>query len=493
MTREILVNVTPREVRAALLEAGQLQEIYIERSNRRGIVGNLYQGEIARVLPGMQAAFVDIGLERTGFLHASDISRPQPAPGADAGAAEVLPADINLLVTQGDKVLVQVMKDPLGSKGARLTTLISLPSRFLVYTPHSPGIGISGRIGDELERERLRTLVRDLATSQPSVTGGYIVRTAAEGAPREALAADMLYLARLWEHVRQRSQRPNGKLVHEEPPLPVRMLRDELGPDVTRVMVDSPAEYARMCGFADAFIPGASARIELHRSERPLFDLHGIEDEIDHALERKVALKSGGTIVIDQTESMTTVDVNTGAFVGGRNLEDTSFRTNIEAAGAIARQLRLRNLGGIIIIDFIDMEDAAHREQLMAAFHAALAGDRAQNQIVSVSTLGLVEMTRKRTRESLEHLLCESCPNCEGRGFQKSAESVCHDIYREVLRQGRQYTLKHVVVLAHPDVVEMLLDEEAEVMSDLESQLGKPIRLQSEAQYDIHQYDVVLT
>jgi ribonuclease G len=489
MTRELLINITPREARAAVLEMGVLQELYVERDSRRGIVGNIYRGQATRVLPGMQAAFVEIGLERTAFLHAADFPRVH---SADADGSTPLERDIGSLVSQGDSILVQVQKDPLGSKGARLSTVISLPSRFLVYTPHSGGIGVSARITDEAERDRLRELVRTVAAAQGNAAGGYIVRTAASDAPLEALAADMTYLARLWEHVQRAAVAPVGTLVHADLPLSVRMLRDELGPDVRRVLVDSPAEFARMRAFAESFMPEAVDRVELYAGDRPLFDMHSVEDEIAKALDRKVTLKSGGYIVIDQTESMTTIDVNTGAYVGYRNQEDTSLRTNLEAAVAIARQLRLRNLGGIIIIDFIDMEDEAHREQLMNAFRTALRGDRAQTQIVTVSALGLVEMTRKRTRESLEHLLCDSCPTCQGRGFLKSVETVCHELYREVLRQTRQFRVDQLVILAHPEVVERLLDEEAQVMADMEAQVGKPIRLQSEALYGVDQYDVVL-
>jgi ribonuclease G len=495
VSREILVNVTPRETRAALIENGVLQELHVERANRRGLVGNIYRGRVTRVLPGMQAAFVEVGLARTAFLHAADIQHPTDL-SADAPVAA---PGIQQLVTQGDELLVQVLKDPIGSKGARLTTMISLASRFVVFMPQSQGVGVSARIEDEAERERLRALMHALvdapavaiAPAAP-IAGGYIVRTAAAGAPLEALAADKLYLVRTWEQIRQRVNTPVGAVVHEEPPLSVRMLRDELDPSVRRVLVDSPAECQRMRAFAESFTPDAASRIEAYAGPRPIFDMHGVEEEIGRALERKVMLKSGGHIVIDQTESMTTVDVNTGAYVGHSNQEDTGFRTNLEAAVMVARQLRLRNLGGIIIIDFIDMRDDAHREQLLTAFRSALAGDRAQSQIVSVSALGLIEMTRKRTRESLEHLLCSPCPSCDGRGFHKSVETVCHEIYREALRQSRQFRIDQMVVLAHPEVVERLLDEEAVVLADLESQVGKPIRLQSEALYDIDQYDVVL-
>ena len=487
MTREILVNVIPRETRAALVENGVLQELYIERASRRGIVGNLYKGRASRVLPGMQAAFVDIGLERTAFLHAADIARSAPA---DAEGGMPALEDINRLLSQGDDLLVQVLKDPLGSKGARLSTFISLPSRLLVYLPRGSGVGVSSRIEEPEQRERLRALVRELAGDGP---GGYILRTAAQQAGAEALRADMQYLARWWEHVQQRfAYGQPASLVHADLPLAVRVLRDEHGPDVHRVLVDSPAGHAEMRQFAETFMPEVADRIEMYAGARPLFDLHGIEEEITRALERKVMLKSGGYIVIDQTEAMTTVDVNTGGYVGHRNLEETIFRTNLEAAVTIARQLRLRNLGGMIIIDFIDMEDLAHREQLLAALQAALAPDRAQNQIAGVSELGLVQLTRKRTRESLEHLLCEPCPSCAGRGFLKSVESICHDIYREVLRQCRQFDVEQLLILAHPEVIERLLDEEAPALAEMELQLGRPIRLQAEALYTIEQYDVVL-
>ncbi|MDE2218898.1 MAG: ribonuclease G [Gammaproteobacteria bacterium] len=497
--REILLNVTPRETRAALIENGSAQELYIERASRRGLVGNLYKGRVSRVLPGMQAAFIDIGLERTAFLHAADIARAVPAE-AENGAPPV--ADIGELVQPGQDILVQVLKDPLGSKGARLSTFVSLASRFLVYMPVGRGVGVSARIGDETERERLRTLMRELVEAQPDevrrpdarpVGGGYIVRTAARAAPLEALRADMLYLARLWEHVRQEQLRATaGSLVHADLPLGARMLRDELGADVRRVLVDEAAEYERLRAFAAAFMPEAVGRIERYAGARPLFELHGIEAEITRALERQVQLQSGGYIVFDQTESMTTIDVNTGGYVGNRSPEETVYRTNLEATVAIARQLRLRNLGGIIIIDFIDMEDAAHRAQLLAAFQAALAGDRAQNQVAEGAPLGLVAMTRKRTRESLEHLLCEPCQTCQGRGFVRSVETTCHEIYREALRQGAQLQVRELVILAHPEVVERLLDEEAPVLAELELRVGKPIRLQSEALYSVEQYDIVL-
>jgi ribonuclease G len=379
----------------------------------------------------------------------------------------------------------------MGAKGARLTTFISLPSRYVVFMPRGRGIGISARIEDEGERQRLREAMQTLLGDEHP--GGYIVRTAAEGVQPERLAADLAYLDRLWLHVRERGLRASpGELVHEELPLALRMLRDELGRSVERVLVDDANELVRLRQFVADFIPSGAPRMESHAGSRPIFDLHGIEEEINRALERKVPLKSGGYLVIDQTESMTTIDVNTGGFVGHRNLEDTIFRTNLEASVAIARQLRLRNLGGIIIIDFIDMRDESHRSQVVAALEQALETDHAQTQVAPISPLGLVEMTRKRTRESLEHLLCEVCPSCEGHGSIRSVETVCQDIFREILRQARQFGSRELLVLAHQDVIERLLGEESTVLAELEAETERPIRLQAEALYEIDRYDVVL-
>jgi ribonuclease G len=495
MGTEILINCATRETRAALVENGVLQEVLIERASRRGLVSNLYKGRVSRVMPGMQAAFIDIGLERTAFLHVGDIVAPQEMPPGAHGDTAVLSLprvdDIRRLVNPGDELLVQVVKDPIGTKGARLTTFVTLPSRYLVYRPRGEGIGVSSRIDEEAERARLRDALRVAVPAD--APGGYIVRTAAAGATQEQLHADRVYLERLWQHVRERALRArSGELVHEDLALPLRVLRDELSGGVERVLVDCAEEHARMRAFAAVFTPEAAARIELYGAVRPIFDQHGIEDELARALDREVPLKSGGRLVIDQTEAMTTIDVNTGAFVGHRNLEDTIFRTNLEAAVTIARQLRLRNLGGIIIVDFIDMSDAAHREQVIAALEAAVAPDRAQTHIANLSPLGLVEMTRKRTRESLEQLWCEACPTCEGRGFVRSAETVCHEIFREILRQSRQFASKELLILAHQDVVERLLDEESAAMAELEGEIGRPIRLQTEALYGVDQYDVVL-
>ncbi|MGH8283123.1 MAG: ribonuclease G [Gammaproteobacteria bacterium] len=486
MSEEILINVTPRETRVALLENGVLQELYIERTHRHGLVGNIYKGKVLRVLPGMQAAVIDIGLERTAFLHAADIAK---VAYGEHEYEDESPADIRGLLHEDKEILVQVLKDPLGTKGARLTTHISIPSRYLVYLPEGRNMGLSARIEDEQERERLRELLQAFVAD---AGGGYIVRTAGEGAAPEALRADMLFLNRLWENIAARAaDTPEGKLVHADLPLSVRILRDLFDSDVEQVRVDSEEAYARMREFAGMFVPEIAPRIGHYDGTRPIFDLYGIEDEIRKALERKVQLKSGGYLVIDQTEAMTTIDVNTGAYVGHRNLEETVLKTNLEAAQAIARQLRLRNLGGIIIIDFIDMVDAEHKQLVLQALRQALAKDHTKNQVTEVSALGLVEMTRKRTRESLEHILCMPCPVCEGRGSLRTPETVCYDIFREILRVTRQFEVRELRVLASQEVVDLLLDEESTSIAELESQIGKPIRLQAEALYSQEQFDVV--
>ena len=486
MSVEILVNVTLRESRAAVVEQGVVQELYIERSNRRGLAGNIYNGRASRVLPGMQAAFVEIGLDRTAFLHASDIL---PPPGLDQGLDPQIFGSVRDLINEGDTLLVQVLKDPLGTKGARLTTHVTLPSRFLVFMPQGQGIGVSARIEDEAERLRLRVAVQEICGGR----GGWIVRTVAEGAQIEALRADKLFLERLWQVIKERAERSGAeKMVHEDLTLPLRVLRDLLGEQVDRVLVDTPAAHAQMTEFAMTFMPALAGRIEAYDGKRPIFDLYSVDDEIERALDRKVPLKSGGYLMFDQTEALTTIDVNTGAFVGHRNLEDTIYRTNLEAAIAIARQLRLRNLGGIIVVDFIDMQEPEHRRLLLQALEQALAGDRVRTQLSMVSALGLVEMTRKRTRESLEHQLCRPCPSCGARGFVKTAETVAYQAFREVLRQARQFDFRELLVLAHQDVIELLLDEESAALAELALAIGKPIRLQAEVLYGEEQFDVVL-
>ena len=486
MKEEILINVTPREVRAAVLRDGVLQEMLVERLSRKGLVGNIYKGRVSRVLPGMQAAFVDIGLSRTAFLHASDIRQPSSAENSD----EAAPVEIRQLIREGDEVLVQIVKEPLGDKGARLSTYITIPSRYLVLMPDRPGIGVSARIEDEDERERLRETLAEMMPDDPH--NGYIVRTASEGAGKQALAADIRFLDKLWQVVREKASQASGvQLLHADLPLPVRVIRDIAHQQVERVRVDSAECLQSMQEFADTFMPDLPSAIELYTGQRPILDLYGVDDEINQALDRNVGLKSGGYLIIEQTEAMTTIDVNTGAYTGRSNLEETIFRTNLEAAAAIARQLRLRNLGGIIIIDFIDMQSEMHRQQVLEALEAALASDHARNQICHVSPLGLVEMTRKRTRESLEHVLCEACPTCKGRGHIKTPETVCYEIFREILRQHRQFPFGELVILAHEDVVELLLDEESGTLAELEEFTGRPLRLQAQSMNAPDSFDVV--
>jgi len=487
MSEEILINVTPREIRVALVENGVLQEIFIERAAKRGLVGNIYRGKVCRVLPGMQAAFVDVGLERAAFLHASDVVSRDSAQ--DDGSQDE-DADITRLLHEGQEISVQVIKDPLGTKGARLTTQITIPSRYLVYIPKAGTVGISQKIEDEAERVRLRDIIQLFMTEQEC--GGYIARTAAEGASPEALRGDMMFLRKLWEAIRAaESAAASGSVVYEDLPLSIRVMRDMLGDQVEKVRIDSRESYQRVQDFCSRFMPGLQTQIEYYPGERPIFDIYGIEDEIHKALERKVQLKSGGYLILDQTEAMTTVDVNTGGYVGHRNLEETIFKTNLEAAQALARQLRLRNLGGIIIIDFIDMSDDEHKRQVLRALEKCLEKDHARTQITEVSSLGLVEMTRKRTRESLEHVLCETCPTCSGRGTLKTPETVCYEIFREILRESRQFDAQQLLVLASQEVVDLLLDEESTSLAELEAFIGKPIKFQVEALYTQEQYDVV--
>jgi len=497
MTEEILVNVTPRETRVAVVENGMLQELHIERGWSRGVVGNIYKGKVQRVMPGMQAAFVEIGLDRTAFLHANDIQRALPA--REGEGEEVAPAPvpaaavppISELLREGQDVVVQVVKDPIGSKGARLTTQLSIPSRYLVLLPQSRVVGVSARIEDEAERARLKGLVSELAP--PGSQQGYIVRTNAEGQPAEALAEDIAYLSRAWALVESQVRDAGvGNCVYEDLSLPMRAVRDLMRRDVEKVKVDSRETCERLRTFAAQYMPGLAEKIEHYAGARPVFDLYGVEDEIKRALEKEVPLKSGGYLVIDQTEAMTTVDVNTGSFLGQRNLEETVYRTNLEAAQAVARQLRLRNLGGIIIIDFIDMHDAEHRRQVLRTLEKSLARDHAKTTVYDFSPLGLVEMTRKRTVESLERQLCEPCHECGGRGMLKTAETITYEIFREITRAVRQFDAARLLVIASPKVVARITDEESAAVAELEEFLGKSIRFQGDEQYLQEQFDVVL-
>jgi len=496
---EILINVTPQETRVAIVENGMLQELHIERIDAKGMVGNIYKGKVVRVLPGMQAAFVEIGLERTAFLHARD-AKPMLIMG-DSEKDQTRPDQnnsfekpISELVREGQEILVQVVKDPMGSKGARLTTEISIPSRYLVYLPHGKAVGISQRITDDATREALRSAIETIS-QQKKCPGGYIARTSAETAQSDELHQDMLILCRLWEKAAKKEKTCRAPaLVYEDLPLALRALRDFMRDSVSKVLIDSTETYEKVRALASDLTPDAVQIIEHYPGERPLFDLYSVEDEIERALQRRVPLKSGGHLVIDQTEAMTTIDVNTGGFVGKKNLEETVFKTNLEAARAVARQLRLRNLGGIIIIDFIDMQAKFHQNQVLGALERGLAKDSTKNNMTEMSTLGLVEITRKRTRESLGHQLMEDCPVCDGRGTLKTAHTICNEIFREILREARQYEeASTYMVIASQDVIDRLLDEESANLADLQEFIGAPIQLQVEATYFQENYDIVLT
>ena len=486
MSHEILINVTPQETRVAMLEQGVVQEFHIERSSARGLVGNICLGRVARVLPGMQSAFVEIGLERAAFLHIADIweHRQNGHGGTDT-------RPIEKILHEGQSLLVQVIKDPIGTKGARLSTQISLAGRLLVYLPQDSHIGISQRIEDEAERESLRGKLQLLLPDGHS--GGFIIRTMAETASEREMQSDIEYLTKLWGDLNARARDvPAPALLYQDLNLAQRVLRDMSTEETSRIVVDSRETFVKMQEFAREYTPAIADRIHHYLGERPLYDLHGVEEEIEKALARRVDLKSGGYLIIDQTEAMTTIDVNTGGFVGGRSFDDTIFKTNLEAAQVIARQLRMRNLGGIIIIDFIDMAREEHQAAVLAELKKQLARDRTRVTVSGFTQLGLVEMTRKRTRESLAHMLCEPCPTCQGRGEVKTARSVCHDILREILREARQFNPKEFRVLASAAVVEMLLDEESQHLAGLSDFIGKPISLQAEATGSPEAYDIVL-
>ncbi|MBB3169164.1 ribonuclease G [Simiduia aestuariiviva] len=491
MSEELLINVAPTETRVALVENGVLQEVYIERPQRRGLVGNIYKGKVVRVLPGMQAAFVNIGLERAGFIHAADIA-PLDENGMESRQLEV--PDIRNLVHEGQTLVVQVTKDSIGTKGARLTTHLSISSRYLVYMPKTEHIGISTRIEEETERDRLKQLVeRAIAENNGEGKGGFIVRTVAEVATEAEILADVPFLYHLWNNLNASiAQAAVPSVLHEDLPLFLRTLRDLVKPNLEKIRVDSREVFGRMVEFATQYSPEIANLLEHYPGERPLFDLYGVEDELQRALETKVPLKSGGYLVIEQTEAMTTIDVNTGAFVGHRNLEETIFKTNLEAATMIARQLRLRNLGGIIILDFIDMKDSEHQRQVLRTLEKMMERDHAKTSITGVSELGLVEMTRKRTRESLGQVMCEPCPVCQGRGKLKSVETVCYELFREILREARSYENESFLVLGAQSVIDRLLDEESANVADLEEFIGRPVKFQVETLYSQEQYDIIL-
>jgi ribonuclease G len=486
MSEDILINITPQETRVALILQGAVQELHVERTLSRGMAGNIYLGKVVRVLPGMQSAFIDIGLERAAFLHVADIWESRPHDNSNAA-----PAPIEKLLFDGQSIMVQVVKDPIGTKGARLSTQISIAGRMLVYLPQDSHIGISQRIENEAGREQLKDKVRKLLP--PEEKGGFIIRTMAEDASDADLLMDIDYLRKTWSAIAQQSKaRPAPALLYQDLSLAQRVLRDFVNDDTSTIQVDSRENFQKLQQFGGTYTPSVLAKMVHYTGERPLFDLYGVEEEIQRALGRRVDLKSGGYLIIDQTEAMTTIDVNTGSYVTGRNFDDTIFKTNLEAAHAIARQLRLRNLGGIIILDFIDMENVEHRNAVLAELHKALSRDRVKVSVSGFSMLGLVEMTRKRTRESLAHILCEVCPACGGKGQVKTARTICYEILRELLREAKQFNPREFRILASQVVIDMFLEEESPHLAMLGDFIGKPISLQVETVYHQEQYDIIL-
>ena len=494
--QDILINWAPQETRVAVVENGAVQELHVERTLERGLVGNIYSGRVARVLPGMQSAFIDIGLERAAFLHVADV-HVNGAPRHEHGAGAQPLTPIERLVFEGQTLTVQVVKDPIGTKGARLSSQISIAGRLLVFLPQDDHIGVSQKIGSHELREQLRSRMLQLAGKPEDggglSQGGFILRTNAEDATDAELADDIAYLRKTWSSVRERSfKSPPATLLHQDLSLVQRVLRDLAHDSTQAIRIDSGEQFEALKTFGENFSPSSVGKLQHYRGERPIFDLFNIDDEIAKALARRVDLKSGGYLIIDQTEALTTVDVNTGGYVGARSFDETIFKTNLEATQAIARQLRLRNLGGIIVVDFIDMSREDHQATVLTEFKKQLQRDRTKTTVSGFTGLGLVEMTRKRTRESLAHMLCEPCPTCGGKGQVKTARSVCYDILREILREARQFNPKEFRVIASATVIEMLLDEESQHLAGLSDFIGKPISLQAEATGSPEQYDIVL-
>ena len=500
---EILINHTAHETRVALTYNSSLSELHIEREISRGLVGDIYLGKVSRVLPGMQSAFIDIGLEKAAFLHVADLLQARVGSQGDdqtqgKSALHQHHVPIEKILFDGKPILVQVIKDPIGTKGARLSSQVSIAGRLLVYLPQDKHIGVSQRIGGEAERkdlrERLQKLVANVSDdkSENSI-GGLILRTHAEDASDEELLADLKYLHKRWQQILAASKlTAPGSLLYRELNLAQRVVRDMVNEETQIVRVDSTAEYQRLREFCEAYVPQSLARLSLYQSERPILELHGIEEDIERSLSRRVDLKSGGYLIIDQTEALTTVDVNTGGFVGGRNFDDTIFKTNLEAAQAIARQLRIRNLGGIIIVDFIDMTETTHRDSVLQELTKALTQDRTKTAVHGFTSLGLVEMTRKRSRESLAHILCEGCPTCDSKGEIKTARTICYEIVREIQREASQFNPKEFRVVASQSVVDLFLEEESNTLATLGDSINKKISLTVETIYSQEQYDIVL-
>ncbi|HVK61709.1 MAG TPA: Rne/Rng family ribonuclease [Bdellovibrionales bacterium] len=503
MASEILINVRPSETRVAYIENGALVDLKIERKTSPTLVGSVHRGKVMRVLPGMQAAFVDIGLDRAAFLYVGDVRGDMDAEAGeifDSGEAaedaatvvegeESAPAKprIQELLNEGQWILVQVAKDPLGSKGARITTHISLPGRNVVFMPTLQHLGVSRRIEDPVERDRLRDIV---AKIDPK--GGVIVRTAGEGATEASLRADIDYLHRLWQDIeRSYEKRTKPGLVHAEPDVELRALRDLLNEDVESVIVDDEESFKKITGFISQFMPKFKNKVTLYQGPRPLFDQYEIDIEISRSMERKIWLRSGGYIVIDEAEALVVIDVNTGRYVGKKDFEDTILKTNLEAVREVAHQLRIRNCGGIIIVDFIDMEKEAHREKVLQALRDDLVKDRARTAVISMSNLGLVEMTRKRIRPSLVKTLCEPCTYCDGRGYIKQKATIANEIFRDLEREGRSSNPNAVsVVHCQTDVGDFIYEEETEMLENVERRIGRNVVLKLEPTYHRERYEI---
>jgi len=491
MSSDIIVNAAQYETRVALLENNQLVELHIERNYNLGMAGNIYKGQVVRVLPGMQAAFVDIGMERAAFLYVRDVHEDfdelRMEDARDVFHKDEVP--IQDMLREGQEVLVQVSKEPIGLKGAQVTSHISLPGRYLVMLPTAPNrIGISRRIENEKKRLRLRKIVEKISSG---ISAGYIIRTASEDRKERDLQTDQEYLLTTWNEIQNRkANAPVPFLVHRELPLVMRAVRDLFTDDIDRFIIDNKVVYDDVQKFLDRILPQLKPALQLYENDDPIFEYYGIELEINKALDRKVWLKSGGYIVIDQTEALTAIDVNTGRFVGKRNFEETILKTNIEAVREIVYQIRLRNIGGLIIIDFIDMESRENQEKVFAALEKTLRADKTKSTILKISELGLVEMTRKRVRENLTRTLCESCPYCEGRGFIKSKTSICYEIFRELGKEARKQDGREIVLYVHPEIAELLYDAEREGIEQIEKQHGIKVVIESDSNFHQEQYEI---
>lgn len=504
MSTDLIINVTHYETRVALIESGTVCELYIERSGERSIAGNIYKGRVVRVLPGMQAAFVDIGLDKATFLYVSDVYDNLHDIEKMMAENEQVEEDDELhreqvertwsgevhiedRLQEGQEVLVQVAKEPLGSKGARITSYISIPGRHLVLMPTMDHVGISRRIEDETERSRLRELL--LQIKRPNF--GFIARTAAEGVENDKIKAEMDFMLRLWQNIQKNSEHCHvPSLLYQEPDIILRAVRDLFTQEVDRLIVDSQKEYEKIIEFVETFMPSLKADVKLYEGTEPICDAFGIEMELQRALGKKVWLKSGGYIVIEMSEALTAIDVNTGRYVGKRNLEETILKTNLEAVKEIAYQLRLRNIGGIIIIDFIDMEKEANREKVFNRLKEALKKDKSKTNILKMSELGLIEMTRKRTKESINRVLREPCFYCDGEGYLKSTVSMCYEIFREIERDHETLFGRSVMVTAHPEVAHLLYDEERHQLEELEQNLQARITVKADQSLHLEQYDI---